>query len=600
MSSSQSRKLLIGPYFWTLLGVLFFLVIGPWALRFNSATRVALLKVGLTVTLPLLIVGFSLVYAKYKPIKLYRKNSEGDGEFRNRAIKAALSLPYYTFWVATILFPIGAAIISFVLKRSGTLTSFETMLFLLWGIGAGIGTGWTAAVSIQFFTVDFLRELKLQGQEVEFNKGLNQSLLFWVEPGVVLTIFFLILTSIGASRVSLRTALGRSLKDINNTSITSTTNGVGGANKTELVTLVENEFTKSLSTPMLLFALAVLLLASYGPIVAARRLRIVLDDFNKAFDEFKKGNLHQEVPVLTDDELGKLAVSYNEALKIIRGFLEKHREVISTVATTVKQIKTSIAEESSSAAELASTASQISAATDELSQSAEELDNMAREMSEVSKLLREQAEQSGTNIFTVLQHLDKLAGRMEEIADKVMKLEEKSEKIGEVLELIKSISDETHILSINAAIEAASAGEHGRRFAVVASEVRRLAEESREAAKSIADIISEVKAATQDSVFATERGLEIAREAKRKADLAREGLSEILTQIKKENEYSTRLALSTAQIRTSSEQMALSLKELYEAAEKARMSISEIEKAINELVRLAESLEKYEGKFSGV
>src|SRR5674536_347243 len=120
--------------------------------------------------------------------------------------------------------------------------------------------------------------------------------------------------------------------------------------------------------------------------------------------------------------------------------------------------------------------------------------------------------------------------RVGDIARKTLFLGEKSHEIGKVMEIIKEIASEIHLLALNAAIESAAAGEHGRRFAVVASEVRRLSEKTRESTETIRGIISEIQAATNSSVEAREHGRRfavVASEVRRLSEKTRESTETI-------------------------------------------------------------------------
>ncbi len=431
---------------------------------------------------------------------------------------------------------------------------------------------------VQLFTIEFFREISITKEDIGFRKSLGNTLVFWIEPGLALAVFFLFVAAFGSSNHAVEKNI---YEHVTVHQVSFSADGHASVGTPEWISAVKKDFVKTFTIPMIFVSFTVLVLGSAGPIIGSKRMEFVLDDLSRSMREVKKGNFRERVSILSDDELGMLALSYNELIEFLNELLVKQNEAIGTIASTVEQIDASLKDQTAGVSEISSVISQISSATEELAASTAELDVMAREIADLSRFLKERAESGGKNILTVLNYLDELVGKMSDISSKVQILEEKSSKISDILKIIDSIAEETHILSINAAIEAAAAGEHGKRFSVVASEVRRLAQESKEAARSIAEIVKEVESATQDSVFATEKGLNIAREAKDRADKARASLMEIIDNIKKEDEHSTRLSLSTGQIKSSTEQMALSLKELKETAEKASLVIADTTRAID-------------------
>jgi methyl-accepting chemotaxis protein len=142
----------------------------------------------------------------------------------------------------------------------------------------------------------------------------------------------------------------------------------------------------------------------------------------------------------------------------------------------------------------------------------EELTNTAKQIAQSATSVEKIADDSAhaahagyASVGEALEALEKIRRRVADISGKTLLLGERSQRISEVLNLIKEIAGEIHLLAVNAAIESAAAGEHGKRFAVVASEVRRLAERTRESAEEIKGIVAEIQSATNTSVLAPNR-----------------------------------------------------------------------------------------------
>jgi methyl-accepting chemotaxis protein len=221
------------------------------------------------------------------------------------------------------------------------------------------------------------------------------------------------------------------------------------------------------------------------------------------------------------------------------------------------------------ASELASGSSQQAAAVVEITATMEELARTAAQIASSASsqaTLAAQAEESGTAgaiaVEEALGGVEEVQKRISAIADRADTLGTRSREIYRVLDLITEIAQETHILALNAGIEAAAAGDHGRRFSVVAEEVRRLAQRSRESVDSVRDLLDEFAASIRTTVVATEEG---GKEAARVLDSARSSASaidQLRGALTDTAQAAREISLATQQQRTASDQVVLTLKEV--------------------------------------
>jgi methyl-accepting chemotaxis protein len=249
---------------------------------------------------------------------------------------------------------------------------------------------------------------------------------------------------------------------------------------------------------------------------------------------------------------------------------------VQTLAALVQQIQSSSIEVASAgtivhetATELASGSSQQAAAVVEITATMEELARTAAQIATNAASQAElaaKAEESGNvgagAVEEALRGVEEVQKRISGIATRADTLGTRSREIYKVLDLINEIAQETHILSLNAGIEAAAAGEHGRRFSVVAEEVRRLAQRSRESVESVRDLLDEFAASIRATIVATEEGGKDAAGVLARARAAAAAIDELRGALSDTASAAREISLATEQQRTASDQVVMTLKEV--------------------------------------
>ena len=245
-----------------------------------------------------------------------------------------------------------------------------------------------------------------------------------------------------------------------------------------------------------------------------------LSDFLDVSQRVYRGDMTTNLDYDTPDEFGKIAHSYNDTLGKIRNITAKIQDIANeltdsaeTMSTGVNesaQVVTSIADSINGIAELSVSQNQN---VEKASSALHNIISSVNDVAELAKQTANRASQVGTTvnqgiegINVISEHMDRVETMVSTSADQVDTLGHRSEEIGQIVETIVNISGQTNLLALNAAIEAARAGEHGRGFAVVAEEIRKLAEDSQEAAQHIAELIGTIQAETKKAVDAMHRG----------------------------------------------------------------------------------------------
>ena len=292
------------------------------------------------------------------------------------------------------------------------------------------------------------------------------------------------------------------------------------------ITVPAKEVTGKLSALTaisLVTILVVLVLAAVAIAVFARRLVGPLRKMVAYSEEIANGDLRErQRAVVSRDELGNLA----EALVRMRGNLRAliEKVIVSTdqVAASSEQLTASAEQSSQAAAQISGVIGEVAAGAEKQLKAVEATAAIVEEMSAGIKQIAananavagtsadsaEAARQGSRAVENAISQMGKIEDTVVRSAKVVTKLGERSKEIGTIVDTIAGIAGQTNLLALNAAIEAARAGEQGRGFAVVAEEVRKLAEQSQEAAKQIADLIGEIQQDTDSAVTAMNAGTE--------------------------------------------------------------------------------------------
>ncbi len=268
-----------------------------------------------------------------------------------------------------------------------------------------------------------------------------------------------------------------------------------------------------------------------------------------------------------------------------------------TLMATSKRIAKYVDDLMESAQQQAATSQQQAAAVQEISATAEELSRTAEQLNEHSRQLDEIAEQTFTIVHNgekviddILSTVQKFADDTRQLVQEAIRLNEQSQRIGEIVDMMNRISDETHLIALNAAIEAASAGEHGHRFSVIAAEIRRLSEHAIKSGDQIKAIIRDLQQAAQSAVMNMEAQMAQVDHMEGEARTAQTYLNEMVGAVDLTRTSAHELSHTSEDLHSVSQQLAMSLQEMTQTAESLASSSRLALETAQELQQVAQAI----------
>lgn len=367
-----------------------------------------------------------------------------------------------------------------------------------------------------------------------------------------------------------------------------------------IIDLTSNRIDTAISTITSIFVGAGFFAAIVSILMGAllsRRLKRSLEDLQYSFRRVSTGDLTAQANAKTKDEFGELAGYFNELSGSLKNTIQEMAEMmtdLSDISTRFKESGVSFEQRARSTSDetqmVATAMTEMAATIREVAQNAE---NTARQAQDANS----QADSARILINNSVSRSKQLQTQMGGISDQVLQLKEKTQSISTVIDVIQGIAEQTNLLALNAAIEAARAGEQGRGFAVVADEVRTLATRTASSTQEIVDVIKALQSMAENTSTQIAQGTEdVEKNAKAIAEI-NEGLTSILTNISSISDMNHQIATNSQEQSHVAEDMNTNIVRISDLAEQNAAQTEQINADITLIDSLTQHVKKLVGKF---
>lgn len=310
-----------------------------------------------------------------------------------------------------------------------------------------------------------------------------------------------------------------------------------------------------------------------------------------------EGDLTRRIPVENNDDLGQLATSFNQVLANLQTMIGAIQQLSNKLDDGAQELATAARDNNNGISKQTDSISMVATAVNEMQSAIEEVAGNASRAAEITRSAQEKGNNSATIIRNSSEQVRRLAAQINKAVEVIRKLAQNSENITSVLDVIRGVADQTNLLALNAAIEAARAGEQGRGFAVVADEVRTLAQRTQQSTEDIQAMISTLQSGVSDIVSVMETGSKDAVETEKLATEAESELNGILAAMADISDMNISVASATEEQTQVVDEINRSVTEINDlAAESARRSEG-IDSISKSLAGYADELKGQTGRF---
>jgi methyl-accepting chemotaxis protein len=343
---------------------------------------------------------------------------------------------------------------------------------------------------------------------------------------------------------------------------------------------------------MIFGGLLILALVSTAGILIQRSITLPLAAFMQFVGRVGEGDLTHQAKISSADELGELAQHLDQMVAGLKDVAGQTRLATENLNAASAEILASTQQQAASTGEQAAAIQQTTTTMEEVTQSGVQISERAKQVA-ASAEATSVASQTGLQaVENTSRTMETIREQAEAVAENVVSLSEKTQAIGEIISTVNDIAEQSHLLALNAAIEAAAAGEHGRSFSVIASEVKNLADQSREATVQVRSILGDIQKGINTSVMLTEEAVKRVDTGKLQSEVADRTIREMTVNIQQSVQAFQQIVAGANQQQIGFTQVMQAVRDIGQASQQTASSTRQLEKAAVNLTALAQQLQK--------
>lgn len=357
--------------------------------------------------------------------------------------------------------------------------------------------------------------------------------------------------------------------------------------------------TDGMLTLQIVIGICVALIGIIASYLISRAIINPLKGVVSLAQDIATGNLRGEkLADSSSDEIGQLASVFNQMLDSLRDLAGQTRAVSGNLNAASAEILASTQEQAAGTKEQAATIQEITTTMEEARQSGAQVSERAKQVATAAEATSASTVSGLRTVQDTNRTMEAIREQVEEVAENIVALSEKTQAVGEIIATVNDIAERSNLLALNAAIEAASAGEQGNRFAVVANEMKNLADQAKESTVRVRTLLSDIQKGINSSVMLTEEAVKRAETGKQQADVTEKTIRQMTETTQESVQAFQQIIGATNQQQIGFDQVTQGMQDIRQAAMQTAVGTLQLERAVASLNaqshQLREAVERYQ------
>jgi methyl-accepting chemotaxis protein len=325
-------------------------------------------------------------------------------------------------------------------------------------------------------------------------------------------------------------------------------------------------------------------------VVVQRSITVPLESFMEFVRRVGSGDLSQRATAATGDEMGEMANYLNQMVEGLRSVAKETGLVAESLNAAITEISATTQQQAASTAEQAAAVQQASATMSQIRQSGAQISDRAKQVAAAAEATSTASGAGLASVQNTASTMESIREQAEAVAENVIALSEKTQAVGEIIASVNDIAEQSHLLALNAAIQAAAAGEHGRSFAVVASEMKNLAGQSKQATVQVRSILGDIQRSITSSVMLTEEAVKRVESGRLQANVADRTIRQLTDNIEESVRAFQQIVGGSSQQQIGFEQVTEAFRNIGIASQETATGTKQSERAAQNLAVLSQQL----------